>query len=188
LRTWRDASNITEEERRQRHLLSLAILDMAKTNDQYVSQTSRLKVEGDLNISLYPELTQLPEGLSVSGSLVCLGCTMLTHLPEALSVGISLICSGCTSLVELPERLYVGGSLVCVECTSLARLPETWSVGMHVQFAYCTSLVSLPSGLLAWGPAADGNLRLVQMTGSGVPAAVLQRLQQVCRPEMRFLY
>ena len=56
------------------------------------------------------QITALPEGLTVGGSLDLENCTQITALPEGLTVGDYLDLRG-TQITALPEGLTVGGSL-----------------------------------------------------------------------------
>jgi hypothetical protein len=88
-------------------------------------------MEGVLNLSGL-NIVELPDGLTVGGSLNLRGCTSLTHLPEGLTVGGWLNLRGCTSLTHLPEGLTVGKWLHLQDCTSLTHLPERMTVGGEV--------------------------------------------------------
>ena len=66
-------------------------------------------------------VNELPEGLSVGGSLDLRG-TQITQLPEGLSVGGSLYLRG-TQITQLPEGLSVGGYLY-LRGTQITQLPE----------------------------------------------------------------
>ncbi|PHS44288.1 MAG: hypothetical protein COB03_18660, partial [Alteromonas sp.] len=70
------------------------------------------------------QITELPEGLNVGGSLYLRG-TQITELPEGLNVGDSLYLCG-TQITELPEGLNVGDSLYLEE-TQITELPESFS-------------------------------------------------------------
>ena len=70
-------------------------------------------------------LTQLPENLSVNGSLDLTRCTGLTHLPESLSVNGSLRLTSCTGLTQLPETLSVKGDLYLKRCYKITSIPRS---------------------------------------------------------------
>jgi hypothetical protein len=103
-------------------------------------------IKGDLDLNGL-NIVELPEGLTVGGSLYLLNCTSLTHLPEGLKVGWSLYLRDCTSLTHLPEGLTVRGSLYLLNCTSLTHLPEGLTVGGWLNLRGCTSLTNLPEEL-----------------------------------------
>ncbi|MBG6243421.1 MAG: hypothetical protein EKE20_17220 [Candidatus Symbiopectobacterium sp. Dall1.0] len=95
---------------------------MKKKNiNHLVNDDGSIVIEGDLSLLGRTDITSLPEGLSVGGSLYLRG-TGITSLPEGLSVGGSLNLRG-TGITSLPEGLSVGGSLD-LEGTGITSLPE----------------------------------------------------------------
>lgn len=68
------------------------------------------KVKGDLNLSGRKEVTTLPEGLEVSGSLILTG-TDISSLPKGLKVNESLSIMK-TGITSLPDDLQVKGAIL----------------------------------------------------------------------------
>ena len=85
-----------------------------------------LIVDDDLNLS-YTNITSLPEGLKVGGSLLLSGCKNITSLPEGLKVGGDLFLSSL-KITSLPEGLEIGG-LLSLTNTNITSLPEGLKVG-----------------------------------------------------------
>jgi hypothetical protein len=85
-----------------------------------------LDIEGDLNLK-NTNITSLPEGLKVGGTLDLSFCTELTSLSKGLKVGgdLNLFYSNITSL---PEGLKVGGYLSLIG-TNMTTLPKGLEVG-----------------------------------------------------------
>ena len=75
------------------------------------------------------DLTTLPEGLAVGGSLILFDCHALATFPEGLAVDGYLHLYHCTALAALPEGLTVGGDLILRDCHALTALPEGLTVG-----------------------------------------------------------
>ena len=127
-----------------------------------------LIVDDDLNLS-YTNITSLPEGLKVGGSLLLSGCKNITSLPEGLKVGgnLNLIDTNITSLPNglevgrdlylnnsniksLPENLVVVGNLDLHNCENLTSLPKRLTVGNWLDLDG-TKITSLPEGLEVFG-------------------------------------
>ena len=102
------------EEKESKSSLAYKIL-----NDFDNIRDNELIVNGNLKLS-NKNITSLPEGLQVEGSLYLSRCTSLTSLPDGLQVGGSLSLSRCINLTSLPEGLQVGGDLF-VANTPLAK-------------------------------------------------------------------
>ena len=105
------------EEKESKSSLAYKIL-----NDFDNIRENELIVNGNLNLS-NKNITSLPEGLQVEGSLGLSRCTSLTSLPEGLQVGKSLSLTGCTNLTSLPDGLQVGGNLYLAN-TPLAKYTD----------------------------------------------------------------
>ena len=146
------------EEKESKSSLAYKIL-----NDFDNIRENELIVNGNLNLS-NKNITSLPEGLQVEGSLGLSRCTSLTSLPEGLQVGKSLSLSGCTSLTFLPVGLQVGGSLSLSRCTNLTSLPEGLQVEGDLYLTGCTNLTSLPDGLQVGGNLYLANTPLAKYT------------------------
>ena len=106
----------------------------------YLEKNPVIEVNLDLRGT---QITSLPAGLSVGGSLVLQG-TQITSLPTGLSVGGDLYLQG-TPIASLPEGLSVGGSLV-LQGTPITSLPADLKVGGGL-YLYGTPITSLPEGL-----------------------------------------
>lgn len=142
LNLWASDSCVTENERRQRHLLAEFLCDHLAPSDD-----GSIRVTGDIGMAICAEITALPEGLHIIGDLALGECTGLTSLPHGLHVGGSLKVSSCTNLSTLCEDLYVGHDLAIINCARLANLPERFHVSGHLAVAYCAGLERLPENL-----------------------------------------
>ena len=96
---------------------------------------------------LFSDVTSLPDGLTVGGTLD-LGGTKITSLPDNLTVGGSLWLSG-TQITSLPDNLTVGGGLY-LNYTPITTLPSSLTVGDRIDLRY-TSITSLPESLTVGG-------------------------------------
>jgi hypothetical protein len=92
-----------------------------KIKDNNVSTDSLYQFPEDEEFD--SEMTTLPDGLIVIGTLDLANCISLANLPDDLNVGESLILKNCTNLGSLPNGLIVGRNLN-VQCTSLNKLPD----------------------------------------------------------------
>lgn len=124
-------------------------------------------------------ITELPEGLTVHGSLD-LTNTQLPRLPEHLTVVEDLNLTG-VSILQLPETLSVGGHILAGD-SRLASLPD----GLHVHGALVlsnTHILSLPEGLRVDGSLDIRNTRVkvlpsrLQVQGTIFPPKGLHDIQ-----------
>ncbi len=145
-----------------------------------------LEVRGCLNLFHCTSLTSLPKGLKVGGDLDFTGCTRLTSLPEGLEVRGYLNLSHCRSLTSLSADLKVGGDLDLFHCRGLTSLPEGFEVGGDLDFTGCTRLTSLPNSITQLGVLSDGEMRVINLTGTGLSETIIQDLQQSEHPGIQF--
>ena len=113
-----------------------------------------LSVSGNLNLS-GTEITELPNGLSVSGSLD-LSDTEITKLPERFTVGGSLDLSG-TKITKLSDEFTVVGSLD-LRNTLVTKLPDKLTVGGELYF---DGNIKLNNSLKIGGLVFDSSLKLL---------------------------
>jgi hypothetical protein len=118
-------------------------------------------VEGDLDLSNYPQLRALPEKLTVTGRLVLDGCLELHTLPrglccyelsacgsglrsvpEDIRVTYRIDLSDCKQLEELPSGLKVSVLLV-QGCTALEKLPEASDI-FFLDMTRCVGISRFP--------------------------------------------
>ena len=104
-------------------------------------------VDGDLDLSHNKEITFLPEGLKVGGSL-SLRNTKITSLPEGLEVAGSLWLNN-TPITSLPEDLKVGKDL-WLRNTNITSLPNDLKVDGDLNLDR-SKITSLPEGLKVGG-------------------------------------
>lgn len=109
-----------------------------------VEQPAQADYSATLDCSNLPNLTALPEGLSIEGDLHLVGCSSLTALPDRLSAR-NIDCSGCTHLTALPEDFKVN-KLNLTDCSNLTAVPERLSV-KFLDCSGCTGLTVLPEDL-----------------------------------------
>ena len=109
-------------EKKGEHIIPLPV----KINLAMSIAKEDLNVKGDLNLK-NTNITSLPEGLKVGGTLDLSFCTELTSLSKGLKVGgdLNLFYSNITSL---PEGLKVGGYLSLIG-TNMTTLPKGLEVG-----------------------------------------------------------
>jgi hypothetical protein len=126
-----------------------------------------MTAEGDLIICYGADVTKLPDGLTVDGSLIIRGGN-ITKLPNKLTVTKSLDIT-YTNISELPADLKVGGRLCAEHCpitrvessicvggdislvgTKLIELPDNFTVNGGLNISY-TPISKLPKGLVVKG-------------------------------------
>ena len=108
-----------------------------------------LMVYGTLDLYNCNRLTSLPEDLYVSMNLN-LAKTSITSLPDGLQVGGRLNLAA-TKITSLPENLDVGGDLILNGCTELTSLPEDLEIHEDLSLYDCKKLSSLPKKIMVWG-------------------------------------
>ena len=148
-----------------------------------------LHVEGKLVLEACTNLSFLPDQLYINPShaIYLNRCTSLTYLPEGFSHGGSLSLEGCTSLTYLPEGIHIGGFLSLRNCTGLLSLPEELHVGGDLDLNNCSSLTSLPTYITELGPRShDGFSRSVNLEGTGLSDAIVDRLRNAPAPGIHF--
>ena len=101
----------------QTNTSSLTVQDKLKNNQTLTKE--ELNFKGDLNLD-NSNVTSLPEGLQVDGSLSLNNCYNLTSLPKNLDVTGNLDLLGTTKLTSLPEGLAVWG-FIQIKDSTLAR-------------------------------------------------------------------
>lgn len=114
--------------------------------EQYAELPDGLTVDGSLNIS-GTKIKDLPKGLTVGGSLY-MNRTKIKELPEGLTVGGGLYMNG-TGITELPEGLVFKGDLDISE-TKIWKLPEGLTVGGDL-YMDDTDIKELPESLVVAG-------------------------------------
>ncbi|MEJ2682078.1 MAG: NEL-type E3 ubiquitin ligase domain-containing protein, partial [Gammaproteobacteria bacterium] len=150
-----------------------------------------LSVGGDLNLSYCVGLTALPNDLSVGvgGTLNLSNCSGLRALPNGLVVGGRFDLYNCRSLMDLPEHLSVGGDLYLSGCAGLTALPDDLSVGGDLYLSGCASLTALPNWFATLGRNEnDGDIRQVDLTGTGLSETILNRLRDLGNPNVQFCF
>ncbi len=152
------------------------------------SLPQNLEVGGCLDLSDCTSLTSLPQNLKVEGDLYLNNCTSLTSLPQNLKVEGDLYFNNCTSLTSLPQNLKVEDYLYLNDCTSLTSLPEDLDLGGNLYLSGCTSLTSLPNSITELGYRSDGEMRVIDLTRTGLSTTVIQNLQQSEHPGIQFHY
>jgi hypothetical protein len=122
LNDWANAAGISAAEKVVRRDAMSHILRQQPWGFPY--STNPIVIEGDLNFRDTPDLTELPDGLSVGGCLSIRDCTNLTHLPTGLNVGGDLNLTRCTRLTSLPAELHIGKLLYIHKCGRLENIAE----------------------------------------------------------------
>jgi hypothetical protein len=146
LDAWVAAPGQSVAEKRQRQRLANVL-----TVKPLLKPRKLLERINDLDLTNQPNLTSLPDGLTVRGSLFLCGLYSLKSLPRGLTVGGNMDAGYCTSLTQVPVGLVVAGDLHLTSCTSLTRLPEGLLVGGSLSVAGCTALLQLPRFLTVGG-------------------------------------
>jgi len=142
----------------------------------------------NLELNFCVSLTHLPDNLKVTGKLALRWCESLTHLPENLQVGEELFLSACTSLTHLPTNLQVGWDLDCRSCTSLTCLPDNLQLGGNLDCRGCTELRALPNCIISLGPKANEQMRIIDLTTTGLNQNVLDNLRASDHPGIQFIF
>ncbi|MGR3973526.1 MAG: NEL-type E3 ubiquitin ligase domain-containing protein [Candidatus Rhabdochlamydia sp.] len=140
-----------------------------------------IDVKGHFYLSSCKRLTALPKGLKV-GSHICLSdCESLTHLPDDLEVKGNLEIHTCESLTLLPKGLKVKNNLNLYDCTALTAIPYPFNLGGNLDLIGCRLLTSLPDWIVTLGPRSDGEVRVINLTYTGLSPTVLMRLEESVR-------
>ncbi|MGH2613591.1 MAG: NEL-type E3 ubiquitin ligase domain-containing protein [Rhabdochlamydiaceae bacterium] len=133
--------------------------------------------ERTLNLANRHDLIALPKELRlVKGSLFLYKCTNLITLPQGLVVEGTLTLSDCISLTTLPTGLVVKGDLELEGCTNLVTLPEDLQVEGSISLRGCINMTTLPSWITKLSPLLNGNTRIIDLTGTGLSQATINRL------------
>lgn len=82
-------------------------------------------VDGDLDLSKFPNIKKLPDKLFVDGDLILSGCSELQALSsKELKVSGSLRADNCKSLRQVTKNIRVGGDINFESCVHLDQLPK----------------------------------------------------------------
>ena len=150
-------------------------------------------VLGDLHIS--GSRIVLPEHLHVNENLVIDGNSSLEEmsLPRFMQIKKNMTVRNCRGLRTLPYALRVGGNLSVLSCSINSLFPvnrigigNEFIVGGHLDFTQCTYLTSLPNDITRMGPCTNGYTRNVDLTGTGLSDALIDRLRSTHTRGMRF--
>lgn len=134
LNAWVDALQVSAQEREERIRVAALIRWRA-------SPYNDLHVRGELELSDLKHVTELPQGLAVSGSVKLRRCHSLARLPVDFHIRDRLYVSNCNALIHLPERLHVSDLELhdCAALTHVAReLRARW-----VDITSCHALTHL---------------------------------------------
>ncbi len=152
------------------------------------SLPQRLKVGGDLYLTRCSSLNSLAQGLKVGGNLYLTFCSGLTSLSQGLEVGGDLDLMGCTDLTSLSQGLKVKGDLYLEDCTGLISLPQSLQVGGNLSLEGCTRLTSLPNSITELGYTSSSQLRIINLTGTGLSQEIIQHLRDSQHDGIQFYY
>jgi len=122
--------------------------DLDLENSNITSLPDGLMVYGTLDLYNCKQLISLPEDLYVSMNLD-LAKTNITSLPDGLQVGGRLNLA-YTKITSLPKNLDVGGELILNDCTELTSLPEGLEIQDNLYLSNCIKLTSLPKKIKVW--------------------------------------
>jgi hypothetical protein len=165
-----------------------------------------LHVRGSLHLAGCNRLTALPVGLRVENVLDLRECTALVAVPVDLSVGDLLHLGGCTGLTAFSaglhiegslniarctglttlDNLQVGGDLYCIGCTGLTALRENLKVGGDLNLTGCSGLTALPTWITSIGLRQDGEIRIINLSHTGLSDEVMERLQRTPHEGIQF--
>lgn len=82
-------------------------------------------IDGDLDLSKFPNIKKLPDKLFVDGDLILSGCSELQALSsKELKVSGSLRADNCKSLRQVTKNIHVGGDINFESCVHLDQLPK----------------------------------------------------------------
>jgi len=133
--------------------------DLDLTGTDITSLPAGLHVNGSLLLGGNKRLIKLPEGLQVNGDLN-LDSTPVTSLPTGLRVGGYLDLS-FSRITSLPTGLRVGGRLY-LSFTPITSLPTGLHVGGDL-FLTRTPITSLPTGLHVGGDLVLGSTGITSL-------------------------
>ncbi len=181
-------------------------LHIGPTCFKMTSLPENLHVGKNLNLIEFTDLTFLPKGLYV-GKNLDLNCSNtgicyeidgfdapitnyknLPSLPENLHVGKNLILTLHTNLTSLPESLQVDGNLDLSYCTGLSFLPNHFKLGGDLDLSGCSNLTSLPDSITSLGYRDDGEIRMINLSGTGLSEDILNRLRDSDHEGIQFHY
>ena len=75
-----------------------------------LSQAHGIRFDGCVDMA-HTDLSALPDGLEVRGTLNLNGCDRLTSLPKGLIVGENLVLDYCVGIPSIPDDIKVGGKI-----------------------------------------------------------------------------
>lgn len=101
-------------------------------------------VNDDLYLTLYDELTYLPEHLEVFGD-VWIIANSLTKFPKGFKPHLNVYSSEAECLETLCDDLHVPGSLLLPKCRNLRSLGRHLQIGGNLDLGGCTALARLRS-------------------------------------------
>ena len=115
-----------------------------------ISQTNIKSLPLDLEVGtnllcIKTPLEKLPDNFTVNGKLDLEKCKNITSLPSGLKV-LGTLDLRDTNITELPPDLEVGGHIY-LQRTPIEKLPENLTVNKDLNLEDCENIVSLPKGL-----------------------------------------
>ena len=105
-------------------------------------------VDGDLDLSKFPNIKKLPDKLFVDGDLILSGCSEL----QALS----------------SKELKVSGSLRADNCKSLRKVTKNIRIGGDINFESCVHLEELPKNITHAGYKSDSTQRRINLKDTAI--------------------
>ena len=134
-----------------------------------------------------PQLSAVLGNIVVAKNFIALSCQSLTNISGKITAGKYVQFDKCHNLRTLSGNFSSGDNLYFIDCSCLRSLPDTMSPGGHVLINGCTALTALPNWITALGPTLSGSVRDFFLDNCGLSDRLIERLQNVEAPGMRFL-
>ena len=153
------------------HLISAEEFKAAAFNNDYSKYSGSIFIDGDLDLSDLPDITELPKSLYVDGNLILSGCTKLRSLPRG--------------------KLRVTGSLVAENCRNVRKVTRDIRIGEDINFRNCIHLRNIPRRLRAIGYRSDSKQRHINLEKTNIrpckPFNTKKRLYNFSSPLVRVI-
>lgn len=135
------------------HLIPAEEFKAAARNNDYSKYSGSVFIDGNLDLSDIPDITELPERLYVDGNLILSGCKKLRSLPK--------------------DKLRVSGSLKAENCSNIKKVTKDIKVGGNISFRSCMQLSEIPLRLMDIGYRSDSKRRHIYLEKTNIPSCYL---------------
>lgn len=165
LTAWVYDTQVTAQERQERAVIA-AMLG-GETYEYDPTSLFPLPAAYDVNLEGFYNLSALPDGLYVRGTLNLNRCENLERLPSRLRVDGRLLLNGCRRLTTLSGYLTVGDNLEMDDCPQLHFIGGLVLVEGSLFARRCPKLVCLGEGIRVTGFAIFKGCRALRIIEQG---------------------